>query len=207
MNENRHGLWFHLFDVVLNIVIIVAIVGGIRTFLVSPFQIEGNSMLSTLEHKQYIVINKLAYHLGNPERGDIVVFRPESDPSKPFVKRVVGVAGDDILIRGGFVYVRPDGAEEYTKLEEPYLNENNYGRTYQDPPSSGNTDEIRFRVPEGRYFLMGDNRQNSLDSRSLKDENGDPAPYIQEESILGRVWVVLLPISQMQVIEPFVYDL
>ena len=105
----QHGLWFHLFDVLLNIVIIVGVVAVIRTFLVSPFQVEGNSMLSTLEHKQYIIINKLAYHTGSPERGDVVVFRPPNDPKRPYVKRVIGIPGDHIVIEGGFVFVRPEG--------------------------------------------------------------------------------------------------
>ena len=65
--QKRNGLLFHFLDVVLNIVIIVAIVAGIRTFLVSPFQVEGNSMVSTLEDNEYIIINKLAYHIGLPQ--------------------------------------------------------------------------------------------------------------------------------------------
>ncbi|MEK7218491.1 MAG: signal peptidase I, partial [Patescibacteria group bacterium] len=77
--QTKHGFWFHFLDVFLNIVVIVAIVGGIRTFLVSPFQVEGNSMVETLEDKEYIIINKLTYILGNPHRGDVVVFRPPND--------------------------------------------------------------------------------------------------------------------------------
>lgn len=205
--DRHHGIWFHLFDVVLNIVIIVGAVALIRTFLVSPFQVEGNSMLSTLEHKEYIIINKLAYHLGIPERGDVVVFRPPTTPDKPYVKRVIGIPGDNIVIEGGYVYLQPDGEGAMERLNEDYLNDYNSGHTYQAPPSSGNTARISYTVPEGHYFLLGDNRQGSLDSRSFRDGNGDSIPYVEEDSILGRVWVVALPISKMHVLEPPMYDL
>src|SRR3989338_434685 len=112
MSNRRHGIVFHLFDVLFNIVVIVAIVAGIRTFLVSPFQVEGNSMVDTLEDKQYIIINKLAYILGDPKRGDVVVFRPPSDQEKYYVKRVIGLPGDTVSIRGGFVYLQKAGEKE-----------------------------------------------------------------------------------------------
>jgi signal peptidase I len=64
----KHGFWFHFLDVLFNIVVIVAIVGGIRTFLISPFQVEGSSMIDTLQDKEYIIINKLTYFIGKPHR-------------------------------------------------------------------------------------------------------------------------------------------
>jgi signal peptidase I len=201
MSAKQHTLWFHLFDVILNIVIIVAIVATIRTFLISPFQVEGKSMMSTLEHEEYIVINKLAYHIGTPNRGDVVVFRPQSNPKKPYVKRVIGMPGDEVIIGGGFVSVRPSGLEDEIDLDERYLNDKNAGKTYQAPPSTGNTDEVRYRVPEGKYFLLGDNRQASLDSRSFRDGGGDSIPFVDKDSILGRVWVVALPLSKMHILE------
>lgn len=201
MSNKQHTLWFHLFDVLLNIVVIVAIVATIRTFLVSPFQVEGNSMLSTLEHEEYIIINKLTYYISKPNRGDVVVFRPPTNPAKPYVKRVIGMPGDEVIIANGFVSIRPAGSEEEIDLDERYLNDKNAGKTYQSPPSTGNTDEIRYRVPEGQYFLLGDNRQGSLDSRSFRDADGNPIPYVDEDSILGRVWVVALPLSKMHVLD------
>ena len=204
--QKNHGLWFHLFDVALNIIIIVGVVAVIRTFLISPFQVEGNSMLSTLEHKQYIIINKLAYQTGIPGRGDVVVFRPPNDPKRPYVKRVIGIPGDDIVIEGGFVFVKPHGSTELQAIEEPYLNSKNAGRTYQAPPSSGNTESIAYTVPEGHYFLLGDNRQGSLDSRSFRNESGNN-PYVEEDSILGRVWLVALPLSKVHALETPIYDL
>lgn len=200
--EKKHGLLFHLFDVVLNIVIIVAIVAVIRTVLVSPFQVEGNSMVNTLEHNQYIIINKLAYILGEPTRGDVAVFRPPNDQNKFYVKRVIGVPGDELTIRDGKVFVKVETSEEEIELDEPYLNERNTGSTFQHPPTSGNTKEISYTVPEGKYFLMGDNRQGSLDSRSFTLPDSTPIPFVEEDQIKGRVWFIALPVTKIQALEP-----
>lgn len=205
--ETQHGIWFHILDVVFNIVIIIAIVTGIRTFLVSPFQVEGSSMTSTLEDHQYIVINKLAYRLGSPERGDIVVFRPPNDPTKFYVKRVIGLPGDEIVLRNGSVYVRTNGDQREFPLQEAYLDERNFGKTYRHPPGSGDGNETRYDVPEGRYFLMGDNRQGSFDSRSFALPDGEPEPFVAENSIKGRVWFIALPITKIHAIESPNYNL
>lgn len=207
MPPKKHSLWFHLLDVVLNIVIIVAIVVVIRTFLVSPFQVEGSSMADTLEHREYIIINKLAYRIGQPRRGDVVVFRPPNDPKKHYVKRVIGTPGDIVSLREGDVYVREGSDGREVKLPEPYLSERNQGKTYQHPPTSGNTSEISYQVPEGTYFLLGDNRQGSLDSRSFTNKNGDPAPYVVRKEIKGLVWFIALPISKIHALEPPQYGL
>ena len=203
MKPRKHGLLFHFLDVVFNIIVIVAIVAGIRTFLVSPFQVEGNSMVDTLEDKQYIIINKLAYLLGQPERGDVVVFRPPNDHEKYYVKRVIGLPGDTVSIRGGYVYLENDETKEEVKLaEDTYLNDRNEGRTFSHPPSSGNTKTISYEVPDGHYFLLGDNRQGSLDSRSFVGENAKPLPFVPDSDIKGRVWFVALPVTKIHALEP-----
>ncbi len=197
----EHGLWFHVLDVIFNIVVIVAIVAGIRTFLVSPFQVEGSSMIDTLEDNEYIIINKLVYFLGTPHRGDIVVFRPPNDPKKYYVKRVIGLPGDEVILRGGSVFVKPAGKDKEERLDEPYLDAQNQGKTFRHPPGSGDVRETKFDVPADHYFLLGDNRQGSLDSRSFTLSNGEPAPYVLRNSIKGRVWFVALPIGKIHAFE------
>lgn len=201
----QRGFWFHVLDVVFNIVVIVAIVTAIRTFLVSPFKVEGSSMVSTLEDHEYIVINKLAYIVGDPKRGDIVVFRPPSEPSKYYVKRVIGVPGDRVDIRGGNVYVQAAGGESEVELEEPYLDENNRGSTYRHPPNSGDRTPTVYDVPEGEYFLLGDNRQGSHDSRSFRID-GTETPFVPDANIKGRVWFVVLPITKIHAFSAPEYD-
>lgn len=195
--EKQRGLWFHVLDVVLNVIVIVAIVGGIRTFLVSPFQVEGNSMTSTLEDSEYIIINKLAYYIGTPQRGDVVVFRPPNEPGKYYVKRVIGLPGDEVVIRGGSVYLHPAGKQTVAKLSEPYLDEKNLGKTFRHPPGSGDSSEVHYRVPQGGYLVLGDNRQGSLDSRSFIGKNGKADPFVPLSNIKGRVWFVALPVTKI----------
>lgn len=195
--QPQRGFWFHLLDVVFNIVVIVAIVAGIRTFLVSPFQVEGGSMTSTLVDSEYIVINKLAYFTGTPQRGDVVVFRPPNAPNKYYVKRVIGMPGDTVIIRDGFVYLKLADGQKEQRLDEPYLDPKNQGHTFRDPPTDGNRAEQDFIVPADHYFLMGDNRQGSLDSRSFRLSNGEPSPFVERSNIKGRVWFVALPVRQI----------
>ncbi len=197
MTEQKHGFWFQVLDVVFNIVIIVAIVAGIRTFLVSPFQVEGSSMVDTLQDREYIIINKLAYIIGQPHRGDVVVFRPPNDPTKFYVKRVIGEPGDEVVIRDGFVYVKKPGETEPKKLDESsYLNSHNEGYTFRSPPISGDRSPITYDVPANDYFVLGDNRQGSLDSRSF-EVDGKPEPFVVRSEIKGRVWFVALPITKI----------
>lgn len=205
--EKQHGLWFHILDVVFNIVVIITIVAGIRTFLVSPFQVEGNSMVSTLEDKEYIIINKLAYFVGHPHRGDIVVFRPPNEPGKYYVKRIIGEPGDQVVIKGGNVFIRKDGEGELTQIEEPYLDPKNQGKTFHHPPASGDTSPETFDVPEGKYFVLGDNRQGSLDSRSFTLANGELQPYVPEDDIKGKVWFVALPVTKIHAFDTPEYSL
>lgn len=206
----KRSILFHVFDVVLNIVIIVAIVGIIRTFVVSPFQIEGNSMVATLENKEYIVINKFRYLLGAPQRGDIVVFRPPSDVSKYYVKRVIGLPGDKVVVRDGYVFIR-DKEKGDIKLDESYLSQASNGKTYrfssQGGVSGGDTTEEVFTVPDNQYFLLGDNRQGSLDSRTFPYLGTHQSAFVPQNNIKGSVWFVALPITKIHAFEAPKYEL
>jgi signal peptidase I len=205
--QKQHGILFHILDVVFNIVVIVAIVGGIRTFLVSPFQVEGSSMTDTLEDNEYIIINKLAYYIGEPQRGDIVVFRPPNEQRKYYVKRVIGLPGDEVIIRSGNVYLKAAGSDSEVKIEESYLNDRNMGRTFRHPPGSGDITEERYTVPENEYFMLGDNRQGSLDSRSFQLPDGSYQPFVPQKSISGKVWFVALPVTKIHAFEAPDYNL
>jgi signal peptidase I len=205
--KKKNSWWLDILDIGLNVIIIVGIVVAIRTFLVSPFQVDGPSMNNTLEDNQYIIINKLAYYIGSPKRGDVVVFKAKQTNEKYYVKRVLGVGGDEVILRGGDVFIKTPDSEFEVKIEEAYLAEDNLGRTYQRHPNSGNTTEKRYQVPSDQYFLMGDNRQGSLDSRSFKDENGAEVPFIAENDIKGRVWFVALPVTKIHALSPPEYNL
>jgi signal peptidase I len=201
MSQQKRSFWFQFLDVLFNVAVIVAIVAGIRTFLVSPFQVEGSSMVDTLSDREYIIINKLSYFTGKPQRGDVVVFRPPSDPGKYYVKRVIGMPGDRVTIKDGYVYVRKAGETELRKLDESqYLNAHNEGHTYRHPPNGGDTTSVTFDVPADNYFLLGDNRQGSLDSRSFIVD-GMPSPFVPRADIKGRVWFVALPLTKIHALQ------
>ncbi|MDA1292222.1 MAG: signal peptidase I [bacterium] len=172
---------------------------GIRKVLVTPYQVEGNAMANTLLHGDYVLSNNSTYGIGSPQRGDIVVLRPPHNPDNPYIKRIVGLPSETIIIRDGNVFIRKSGKEEM--LEEPYLGANSIGKTYQAPPSSGNTSSIEYLIPEMHYFVLGDNRMGSLDSRSFRSPNGEDAPFVHVDDIRGKVFSILLPVNRMQLLK------
>lgn len=134
-------------DWVVSIVVAVVLAFLIRQFIVELYVVDGPSMRPTLESHERLVVNKFIYHFRAPERGEIVVFRYPRDPSRDFIKRVIAIPGDTIEIKDGNVFVNGQ------LQQEPYI----LSKSYMDYPLS--------TVPAGHIFVMGDNRNNSEDSR------------------------------------------
>ena len=120
----------------------------VRTFLFETYRVVGQSMEQTLEQDQRLIVSKLSYRLHEPQRGDIIVFRDPNDPTRNLIKRVIGLPGEVLEIRTGQVYINGQ------PLEEGYLG------------SRSTRSEPQVPIPAGFYFVMGDNRNNSSDSRS-----------------------------------------
>jgi signal peptidase I len=132
--------------------------GFVRPVIAAPFYIGSESMVPTLEVWDRVLINKLAYDLAEPGRGDIVLFESPEGGEDPLIKRVIGLPREKIELRNGRLFVNGE------PTEEPYLRGRMPGVTSYGP----------VRVPEGHVFVMGDNRPNSFDSRffgSVPDEN------------------------------------
>jgi len=161
------------------------------------FKVEGDSMNPSLETDQYIIVNKLAYaqfdlgifdflpffdagddsthHLfGAPERGDVVVFESPKGQDRDYIKRIIGVPGDKVDIHDGVVYINDE------PLDEPYID----GQTR----CSG---KCSWVIPEGQYFVLGDNRDNSSDSRN------STVGMVPEGKIIGKTWFSYWPLSDM----------
>jgi signal peptidase I len=151
------------------IVAVVAVVLAllIQAYVVKPYSIPSGSMLGTLRPGDRVLVNRLAYHLRDPHRGDVIVFKYPRNLRVAFIKRVVGVPGDVLEVHGGRLYV--DGRP----LNEPYVHRTNGSSDPTDPagPLAGTTMSSPwsltrpFTVPRGSYFVMGDNRTDSDDSR------------------------------------------
>jgi signal peptidase I len=149
--------------------------------LVKPTIVRQHSMENTLHPNDYVFVNKQAYRFGDVERGDVVVFRShlESDDGseKNLIKRVIGLAGDTVEIHDGVVYVNDEA------LQEPYIKEGYTAGTME-----------KVTVPEGTLFLMGDNRQQSKDSR-------DPeVGFVPEDEVIGKAFFRLYPLKDAGVI-------
>lgn len=165
-----------VFEWIKTIVISVVIAIVITTF-VRPTLVKGHSMYPTLQPNNYLIINRIPYMLHKPERGDIVVFKSHlktlNGKEKDLIKRVIAVEGDRLVIEDGATYVNEK------KLDEYYVN-----GSY----TSGNVEII---VPKDQVFVMGDNRENSMDSRDPK------VGTIDIDTIRGKVLVRLFPFSQI----------
>jgi len=139
----------------------------IRTFLIENYRVVGHSMVPTLEDRQFLVVNKLDYRLRQPRRGDIVVFFDPRDGDRKLIKRIVGLSGEVVEIRNGQVFV--DGRT----LDEPYIQ------------NRARYSESATQVPEGHFYVLGDNRSNSSDSHNWGT--------LSEEKIVGRAWFSYWP--------------
>lgn len=156
------------------IVIAVVLALIIRTFVVQAFKIPSGSMIPTLQIGDHILVNKFIYRFEKPERGDIIVFKYPKDPSRDFIKRLIGQPGDALEIRDKRVYVNGN------PLIEPYtIHENNDVSLYI-PPNRDNFGPIT--IPEGYFFVMGDNRDCSLDSRFWG--------LLKEDLIKGKAFII-----------------
>ena len=156
------------------IVAAVVIAFFLTTFIIANSRVPTGSMEPTIMSKSRVIGSRLAYLTDDPERGDVVIFHYPDDPSGKtyFVKRVIGLPGETVDIIDGKVYI--NGSD--TPLDEPYLAE---------PMNQGET--FHFEVPEGCYFMLGDNRNNSRDSRFWQN------PYVEEDKILGKAVLRYFP--------------
>jgi signal peptidase I len=222
LQKNNPTLYFFV-DLFLNIFLIVILVYVVRTYLISPFQVYGPSMCNTLNEIQgtchdnfgeYLIVNKAIYYpffgyrYETPERGDIIVFRPPHNSQDFYIKRIIGLPGERVQLRNGRVYITNKEHQSGWELPEPYLSAENKNQTFPMNSQVVTT----YDVPENEYFVMGDNRRKSTDSRTCFKGLGDRIceeqinHFLPIELIEGKASVVLWPFSKIRILSDMQYN-
>lgn len=171
---------------VLQIVIIAAaIILPIRYFLIQPFIVKGASMEPNFIENEYLIIDELSYRLRDIGRGEIIVFEPPTGIHQYYIKRVIGLPGETVEIQDGVITIYNDEYPNGLKIQEDYIED--YTQGHQ-----------QVVLGEAEYFVLGDNRDMSLDSRRIG--------AIPEENIVGRVWIRGLPFNKAGIITTPEYE-
>lgn len=169
------GFFWELIKVVLLAIVIIV---PIRYFLVQPFFVRGASMEPTFEDGEYLVIDELSYRFRGPQRGEVVVFRFPPQPSQFFIKRLIGLPGETVHVEGGKVIIYNERHPVGVILDESaYLS--------ADVRTDG---QVHLTLGPSDYFVLGDNRAASSDSRSWG--------ALPRHDIIGRVWVRAYPVTE-----------
>ncbi len=173
-------------EIIQSLVIAGVLAFLIITFVAQSFVVEGSSMEETLQHGERLIVNKLVYRFSEPDRGEIVVFTPQGAEDNRYIKRIIGLPGDTVYIQEGEVFVNGE------PLEEDYIKEE-----MREVGESG-----PFEVPEDSYFVLGDNRNHSADSRFP-----NLVGYVDRDNIHGRALWVFWPPTEMRLVDHEEYSI
>lgn len=183
----RSALWaFGLFfwELIKVFLVAVIIIIPIRYFLVQPFFVRGASMEPTFDDGEYLVVDELSYRIHEPQRGDVIVFRYPDDPSQFFIKRIIGLPNETVSIENGQVIIRNGQYQQGVMLDESlYL-----------PESVRTGGQLTMHLNAEEYFVLGDNRPASSDSRSWG--------VLKRKAIIGRAWIRAYPLDRVSVLTP-----
>lgn len=181
--EILRKVYVFLIDIVQTLLLAAAVFLVVYVFLFRPFQVNGDSMFPTFINKEYILTNIVAMNLSAPKKGEVIVFKAPPDPEKDFIKRVLGVPGDRIMVKGGYVYVNGGKLDESKYLKPDVLT---YGGSYLK-------EDTEITVPPDSFFVMGDNRNYSSDSREWG--------FVIRKDIIGKSFFVYWPIGKMGLVK------
>lgn len=187
ISRNRKIL-LAVWEIIKTIITVAVLTLIIRYFLIQPYIIDGESMAPNFHHSEYLLTDKLSYRFREPARGEVIIFHPPQDPGLSYIKRVIGLPGDSIQIKDKKVFV--NGKE----LNESYLPG---GIITQ--PLAGDDKSIDVHLGPAEFYVMGDNRAHSKDSR---DPQVGPIPKL---NIVGRAMIVLLPTSDFGLVKKPVF--
>jgi len=175
-----------IWDLLKVVTISLAIIIPVRYFIIQPFYVKGASMEPSFYDHEYLIVDEISYRFGTPERGDIIVFRYPKVPSQYFIKRVVGLPGEKVEIKDKKIYIYPKEGKKFILDEETYL---------PGIETSGNN---TWTLGPDEYYVLGDNRGESLDSRSFGP--------VFKDLIIGRVWLRGWPVWRAKVFSGIKYE-
>lgn len=178
MNEEKQGYFEILKETGRFILITLAIVVPFRLFIAQPFIVSGDSMVPTFHNGEYLIVDELSFFLRTPVRGEVIIFRYPKDTSKYFIKRIIGLPGEIVLVEGGVLKITSTTGVTQI-LTESYI-------------STQKLQDMEVKLADDQYFVMGDNRDESSDSRFW-----GPVP---EAQIVGRAFARLLPVAEAGVL-------
>ena len=185
-------------EIVETLVVTLVIYLLIHSFVAQPFQVEQPSMMPTVNPGEYVLIDKISPRFNDYQRGDIVVFQPPEGFGQggvPFIKRVIGLPGDTVSLENGHVFVTRAGGSP-VRLDEPYIvRAIDGGGAPTLPKDSGGTSS--WKIAAGTYFVMGDNRPESQDSRFFGP--------VHRELIVGRAWLRYFPLNRVGFVSRPIY--
>lgn len=170
-NKNQSTLGKFIIELVEMIAIAFVVVIPVRYFLFQPFYVKGASMEPSFHNNDYLVVDEISYRFGEPKRGDIIVFKYPKDQRMNLIKRIIGLPGETIKISNGKITIYNKDSEEGILLKESYLSEKTLTCSF------GDESEIKLRDDE--FYGLGDNRENSEDSRIFGP--------IKKDLIIGKV--------------------
>lgn len=186
-------LWSFFIDTIETIVIAAAIFVIVYLFLIQPHQIRGVSMVPTFQDKDYILTDKISYRFTKPERGDVVVFLAPKDHELDYIKRIIALPGEKLKIQNGSVFIYNSKNPNGIKLNEAYISE-----PFTSPGDFAKDGDL-ITVGDNEYFVIGDNRPRSSDSRFWG--------IVRRDEIVGRAWVRYWPLSKIKLIPGLKYGI
>ncbi|MFH0853978.1 MAG: signal peptidase I [bacterium] len=176
-----------ILELIKTIIISLAIILPIRYFVIQPFYVKGASMEPNFHDKDYLIINELKYRFNEPERGDIIIFKNPRNTKEFFIKRIIGLPNEKIKIYDGKIFLYNEEHIDGVLIEELYI-----------PEEYTKGNEI-LELRQNEFFVLGDNRNHSLDSRTFGP--------ITKDSIIGKVWVRGWPLNKFSIFGEEKYDL
>jgi len=172
-----------LLEIVKVAVLAAVTIGLVRYFLFKPFYVKGASMEPNFYEREYLIIDELTYRFREPERGEVIVFKYPENPKEYFLKRIIGLPGETVKVSEGHITVYNKEHPEGVLVDEVYLSENLL-----------TVGEKTVSLGTNQFYVLGDNRPNSYDSRRFGP--------IGQDAIVGRAWLRGWPISRVQTFQP-----